>query len=356
MTYPAASSDSPTAYTGANRIIDLRSDTVTKPTPGMYAAIANAAVGDDVYGDDPTVNALEAKAVDLLGKEAAVLFPSGTQSNLAAVMVHCGRGEEYIIGTGYHIVTYEAMGTAVLGSAAPFAIPTNEAGEVPIEAIKSAVKMADPHFPVTRLLSLENTHNGKALSMDYMAKATAIAREAGLNTHLDGARVMNAAVALGVQPAEIAAYFDTVSVCLSKGLGSPVGTVLVGPSDLVAKARRVRKMLGGAMRQAGVIAACGLYALENNIDRLAEDHLHAARLAEGLKGLNVDGLEVVACNTNMVFVDFSDAFVQKLPAALMKRGVQIGGRSSRIRLVTHLDVGAQDVERVVTAFGEACAE
>lgn len=355
MTYPAASSERPATFTGANRIIDLRSDTVTRPSQGMYDAIAAASVGDDVYGDDPTVNALEAKAADLMGKEAAVLFPSGTQSNLAAVMVHCGRGEEYIIGTGYHIVTYEAMGTAVLGSVAPFAIPTNEAGEIPLDAIKSAVKMADPHFPVTRLLSLENTHNGKALSMDYMAKATAIAREAGLNTHLDGARVMNAAVALSVKPAEIAAYFDTVSVCLSKGLGSPVGTVLVGPTDMMAKARRIRKMLGGAMRQAGVIAACGLYALENNIDRLAEDHLHASRLAAGLSNLGVDGLDVVACNTNMVFVDLSEALVAKLPAALMERGVQIASRTSRVRLVTHLDVSGEDVDRVVAAFDEACS-
>jgi len=355
MTYPAASSDRPAAYTGANRIIDLRSDTVTRPSQGMYDAIASAPVGDDVYGDDPTVNALEAKAADMMGKEAAVLFPSGTQSNLAAVMAHCGRGEEYIIGTGYHIVTYEAMGTAVLGSAVPYAIPTNDAGEVPLEAIRAAVKLPDPHFPVTRLLSLENTHNGKPIAMDYMARATAIAREAGLNAHLDGARVMNAAVALGVQPAEIAAYFDTVSVCLSKGLGAPVGTVLVGPKDLIAKARRIRKMLGGAMRQAGVIAACGLYALENNIDRLAEDHLHASRLADGLEELDIDGLDVVACNTNMVFVDLSDALVARLPAELMKRGVQISSRSSRVRLVTHLDVGSEDVDRVVSAFEDACA-
>lgn len=356
MTYPAATSDRPATYTGANRIIDLRSDTVTRPSQGMYDAIASAAVGDDVYGDDPTVNALEAKAAEMMGKEAAVLFPSGTQSNLAAVMAHCGRGEEYIIGTGYHIVTYEAMGTAVLGSVAPYAIPTNEAGEIPLEAIKAAVKLPDSHFPITRLLSLENTHNGRALSMDYMAQATSIARGAGLNTHLDGARVMNAAVALGVQPMEIAAYFDTVSVCLSKGLGAPVGTVLVGPKDLIAKARRIRKMLGGAMRQAGVIAACGLYALEHNIARLAEDHLHAERLADGLRELDVDGLDVVARNTNMVFVDLSDALVAKLPAALMKRGVQIASRTSRVRLVTHLDVGAQDVERVVSAFADACAD
>lgn len=355
MTYPTASSDRPAAYTGANRIIDLRSDTVTRPSQGMYDAMAAAPVGDDVYRDDPTVNALEAKAADLMGKEAAIIFPSGTQSNLAAVMAHCGRGEEYIIGTGYHIVTYEAMGTAVLGSIAPYSIPTNEAGEIPLEAIKKAVKLPDPHFPVTRLLSLENTHNGMALSMDYMAQATGVAREAGLNTHLDGARVMNAAVALGVQPAEIAAYFDSVSVCLSKGLGSPVGTVLVGPQDLITKARRIRKMLGGAMRQAGVIAACGLYALENNIDRLAEDHLHASRMADGLKGLNVDGLDIVACNTNMVFVDMSDSMVAKLPSALMERGVQIGSRTNRVRLVTHLDVSAQDVDRVVAAFEDACA-
>lgn len=355
MTYPAASSDRPAAFSGANRIIDLRSDTVTRPSQGMYDAIASAPVGDDVYRDDPTVNALEAKAADLMGKEAAVLFPSGTQSNLAAVMAHCGRGEEYIIGTGYHIVTYEAMGTAVLGSVAAYPIPTNDAGEMPLAAIKAAVKMPDPHLPVTRLLSLENTHNGMPLSMDYMAQATGIAREAKLNTHLDGARVMNAAVALGVQPAEIAAYFDTVSVCLSKGLGAPVGSVLVGSEDLIAKARRIRKMLGGAMRQAGVIAACGLYALENNIDRLAEDHLHASQLADGLAGLDVDGLDVVACNTNMVFVDLSDSLVARLPSALLERGVQISSRSSRIRLVAHLDVSAEDIGRVVSAFGDACS-
>jgi len=351
--YPVADEVAP-APAGANRIVDLRSDTVTRPTAGMYDAMRNAPLGDDVYGDDPTVNQLQEKVAGLLGKEAALLFPSGTQSNLAAVMSHCGRGEEIIIGRGYHIVTYEAMGSAVLGSVAANVLPTNEDGQIPVDVIRSAVRPDDAHFPVTRLLSLENTHNGRVIPLTYVAEAAAAAREVGLNVHLDGARMMNAAVALGVPPASVVADIDTVSLCLSKGLGTPAGSVLAGPADFIARARRVRKMLGGGLRQAGLLAACGIYALDNHVARLAEDHARAAQLADGLSTLSDAGVTVSTVNTNMVYIDVDARHRNGLQHRLAERGVQISGRSGAIRLVVHLDVTDDDVEQVVDAFGYAC--
>ncbi len=351
--YPAA--DDPVPVTaGANRMLDLRSDTVTRPTAGMYDAMQTAPLGDDVYGDDPTVNRLQEKAASLLGKESALLFPSGTQSNLAAVMSHCARGEEFIIGKGYHIVTYEAMGSAVLGSVAASVVPTDGNGQIPIAEIRSAIKAEDPHFPVSRLLSLENTHNGRVIPLDYVAEAAAVARESGLNVHMDGARMMNAAVALDVPPSKVVADVDTVSLCLSKGLGTPAGSVLAGPSDFIARARRIRKMLGGGMRQSGILAACGIYALDNQVARLADDHANAAQLAEGLARLSGGGLSVAAHNTNMVFIDVDDRHRQGLQERLAERGVRISGRSGTIRLVLHLDISAEDIDRIVDAFGYAC--
>jgi len=333
-------------------MIDLRSDTVTRPSPAMREAMAAAEVGDDVWGDDPTVAALERAAADLLGKEAAVYVPSGTQSNLCALMAHCQRGDEYIVGDNAHTYRYEAGGGAVLGSIQPQPVRMLDDGRLDLEHVAAVVKPADSHFARSRLLCLENTHDGKVLPLEHLAEAAELARSRGLGLHLDGARLWNASVALGVAPAAVAEVFDTVSVCLSKGLGAPVGSVLVGRADLVESARRWRKMLGGGMRQAGVIAAGGLYALEHNIDRLAEDHANAERLAEGLA--KIDGVTVTGQNTNMVFARFDEAVdPQPVREALAANDmlVAINGRTSR--MVTHLDVSAPDIDAVCTVVATA---
>ena len=334
---------------------DFRSDTVTKPSPAMRAAMATAEVGDDVFGDDPTVQRLEAKAAEMLGKEAALYLPSGTQSNLVALMTHCGRGDEYIVGQMAHCYRWEAGGAAVLGSIQPQPLANQPDGTLRLEDIAEAVKPDDSHFACTRLLALENTIGGKVLSLAYMREATALARQHGLACHLDGARAFNASVALGVPIAEVAAPFDTISVCLSKGLGAPVGSTLVGSAALIAKARRIRKMVGGGLRQVGVIAAAGLYALEHNVARLAEDHANAKRLASGLAEF-VD-LSLPEPETNILFVDVAPQIAGDFAAHLAENGVaaisMYGGR--RQRWVTHLDVDAAAVEaalRVVRAFFE----
>src|SRR5450830_2001218 len=259
--------------------LDLRSDTVTRPSAAMRAAMNAADVGDDVYGDDPTINRLQEYAADLFGFEDAVFAPSGTQSNLLALLVHCGRGDEYLVGQEAHTYRYEGGGAAVLGSIQPQPIINQADGSIALADIESYIKPDDFHFARTKLLALENTINGRVLPMDYVQQATKLAHDKGLATHLDGARVCNAAVKLGVSPREITRGFDSVSVCLSKGLGAPVGSVLLGSRPLIKEAKRWRKMLGGGMRQAGVIAAGGLYALEHNVARLAEDHANAAYFA-----------------------------------------------------------------------------
>lgn len=332
---------------------DFRSDTVTRPSPAMRAAIAAAEVGDDVFGDDPTVQRLEAKAAHMLGKEAALYLPSGTQSNLVALMAHCGRGDEYIVGQMAHCYRWEAGGAAVLGSIQPQPIPNQPDGTLLLADIAEAIKPDDSHFACTRLLALENTIGGKVLSLAYMAEATALARRHGLACHLDGARVFNAATALGVTVSVVAAPFDTVSVCLSKGLGAPIGSTLVGSAALIAKARRVRKMVGGGLRQVGMIAAAGLYALEHNVARLAEDHANARRLARGLAAF--PGLTVAEPQTNILFVDLAPEIADDFGAHLAASGIgatsSYGGR--RQRWVTHLDVDAEAVDaalRVVGAF------
>src|SRR6188508_2445308 len=279
--------------------IDLRSDTVTRPGPGMRAAMAAADVGDDVFGDDPTVNRLQEVAAARFGMEAGLFFPSGTQSNLAALMAHCQRGEEVIVGQEAHTYRYEAGGMAVLGSIQPQPLANLPDGSLDLAMVEGAIKPDDSHFAITRLLALENTIGGKVLSRQYMADAIALARRRNLSLHLDGARIFNAAVKLGMPVKQLCEGFDTVSVCLSKGLGTPAGTVLVGKKDVIDRARRIRKMLGGTMRQVGILGAAGLYALEHNVDRLAEDHANAERLARGLAAL---GLPVDPVQTNMVFV------------------------------------------------------
>ena len=315
----------------------------------MREAMASAEVGDDVFGDDPTVRDLEAQVAELLGKEASVFVSSGTQSNLCALMAHCQRGDEYLVGDHAHTYMYEGGGAAVLGSIQPQTIPMLKSGMLDLNAARSAIKPDDSHFAQTRLLCLENTTDGKVIEVQDLLEGRELVDEHGLGYHLDGARLWNAAVALGINPSEIAAPFDTVSVCLSKGLGAPVGSVLAGSELLINRARKWRKMLGGAMRQVGLIAAAGKHAIENHIDRLAEDHRNAERLAEGLA--TIDGLTVDAQNTNMVFVNASQS-TDGLEQRLLDRGVitRWSGRSSR--MVLHLDVTAHDVDLAVSAIAE----
>jgi len=307
--------------------------------------MAEAEVGDDVFGDDPTVNRLQEHAASLFGFEAALLFPSGTQSNLAALMSHCQRGEEVILGSEAHSYRYEAGGLAVLGSIQPQVVPNRPDGTLDLAEVEAAIKPEDPHFPRTRLLALENTITGRVLPRKYLAEAIAVARRRNLSIHLDGARIFNAAAAQNMQVKDLCAGFDSVSSCLSKGLGAPAGTLLLSSKKLIEEARRARKILGGGMRQAGVIAAAGLYALENNVARLREDHDNAARLAKGLREL---GLEV-QLNTNMVLVKVSPSTATALAAQLQKSGVVVLPRAP-MRLVTHLDVDAAGIDRALAGF------
>jgi len=334
------------AVTGA--MIDLRSDTVTRPGPAMRGAMAAAEVGDDVFGDDPTVLRLQARTAELFGLEAALFFPSGTQSNLAALMSHCQRGEEYIVGQEAHTYRYEAGGGAVLGSIQPQPLANRPDGSLDLADIEAAIKPDDPHFARTRLVALENTIGGRVLGRPYLESAVALAERRGLATHLDGARIFNAAVKLGMPVADLCRGFDSVSVCLSKGLGAPAGTMLVGTRPVIERAKRARKILGGAMRQAGIVAAAGLYALEHHVDRLAEDHANAERLAAGLAAIR--GLEVDPPQTNMVFVRIPADRAAALKAHLEQSGV-LALIGPRTRLATHLDVSAAGIDRAIAAFG-----
>ncbi len=333
--------------------VDLRSDTVTRPTPAMRAAMATAEVGDDVFGDDPAVNALQARIASLLGKEAALFMPTGTQSNLCALMAHCGRGDEYLVGQHAHTFKYEGGGAAVLGSIQPQPIAHQADGTLALGDIAAAIKPDDLHFARTRLLALENTFGGRVMPLDWQQAATALARQHGLATHLDGARLFNAAVATAPQHGgdawaaarAMAGLYDSVSVCFSKGLGAPVGSALVGSAALIARARRHRKMLGGGLRQAGVLAAAADHALTHHVERLAVDHANAHQLAEGLAGL--PGVAVVAPDTNIVFLDLAPAIDG---AAAVRRaaaqGVLLTG-GQRLRLVTHLDVASDQIRQAV---------
>ncbi len=325
---------------------DFRSDTVTRPTPAMRAAMAGAAVGDDVLGDDPTVIALEAEVAELLGFEAAVFLPSGTQSNLVGVMTHCARGDEYIVGQEAHTYRYEAGGAAVLGSVQPQPLDNAADGTIPLPAIEAAIKPDDSHFARTRLIALENTIGGRVLPTGYAAAAREVANAHGLVMHLDGARLWNAAVKHGVPPREIARGFDSVSVCLSKGLGAPVGSVLCGNRDFIRAARRWRKMLGGGMRQAGIIAAAGRYAIAHNIARLAEDHENAARLAAGLARHRE--LAVSPAQTNMVFAGVPETIAAAFTAHLAADGVRPYGVAKQ-RWCTHLDVARADIDTALAS-------
>ncbi len=368
------------------QVVDLRSDTVTQPTPAMRAAMLAAPLGDDVFGDDPSVNALQDKIAGMLGFEAALFVPTGTQSNLCAILSHCQRGDEYIVGQMAHCYRWEGGGAAVLGSVQPQPLNHQADGTLSLADIEAAIKPDDAHFARSRLLALENTLGGKLLPFDYVQQATQLAASKGLSRHLDGARLFNAAVAQAAQtgsdgrPAagppqggatpsggsdshkvgerggvifearRIAQCFDSVSVCFSKGLGAPIGSALCGSRDFIARAHRIRKMAGGGMRQAGMLAAAASYALDHNIERLAQDHLLARRLADGLAG--IEGLQVEAPQTNMVFVDLIGAAKARstgLLSHLAERGIQATGLY-RLRFVTHLDVDAAGVDRAVAAI------
>ncbi len=337
------------------KVIDLRSDTVTKPSAEMRAAMVAAEVGDDVYGEDPTVNRLESLAAELLGKEAALFVVSGTQSNLLALLSHCERGDEYIVGQQGHTYKYEGGGAAVLGSIQPQPLDYEPDGTLDLGRVEAAIKPDDPHFAKTRLLCLENTQGGKVLPLDYLKRAHEFTLARGLGLHLDGARIFNAAVYLGVPVRTIGDQFDSVSVCLSKGLGAPVGSVLCGTRDLIGRARRWRKMVGGGMRQAGLLAAAGIYALRTNVDRLLEDHENARVLAQGLSNIPQVKLADGGAQTNMVYVRVGPRDSIPLREFLKERGILISGRGD-IRLVTHLDVDRSDIDRFVGTVKEYFAK
>ena len=335
-------------------IVDLRSDTVTRPMPGMRQAMLHAEVGDDVFGDDPTVNALQERIAAITGKEAALYMPTGTQSNLCGLLAHCQRGEEYIVGQLAHTYRYEGGGAAVLGSIQPQPLVMDAQGRMALPDIAAAIKPDDAHFARTRLLCLENTWNGHVMPHEYLTNAAALAREHGLAVHLDGARVFNAAVANAGEGGDslaalrhITDVFDSVSVCFSKGLGAPMGSALCGSKELIARAHRVRKMTGGGLRQAGVVAAAAMYALDHHVDRLRQDHAMAQRLADGLQGLS--GLAVRSAQTNIVFLDVSEGRGPALLAHLKAAGVLATGMLG-LRFVTHLDIDADAIDRAIAAI------
>lgn len=327
--------------------IDLRSDTVTRPSKGMLAAMMAAPVGDDVYGEDPTVNELEALAAGMLGTEAALYCSSGTQSNLLGLLTHCQRGDEYIVGQNAHTYLYEGGGAAVFGSIQPQPLALEPDGTLDLEKAKFLIKPDDYHFARTRLLCLENTHNGKALPLEYLEKARQFANDHNLKLHLDGARLFNAATKSECPITDITQHADTISCCLSKGLGAPVGSVLCGTKEDITTARRWRKVLGGGMRQAGIIAAAGIYALKNNIDRLEQDHANALSLARRLNDLDHISIDMSDVQTNIVFVRI-DGDIHELCRHLKDQNILIN-EANPTRMVTHLDISAEDIERVIEA-------
>jgi threonine aldolase len=327
--------------------IDLRSDTVTRPDQAMRAAMAAAEVGDDVFGEDPTVNRLQDTLAARAGMEAGLFVPSGTQSNLVALLAHCERGDEYLVGMTAHTYKYEGGGAAALGGIVPQPLDNEPDGTLHLDKVAQLIKPDDHHFARSRLLCLEDSFHGKVLPLAYFQAAAAFTQARGLKLHLDGARAFNSVVARGGELRDVTRCFDSVSICLSKGLGAPAGSVLLGTREFIARAHRWRKVTGGGMRQAGILAAAGLHALEHNVARLATDHTNAARLAEGLARL--PALKVEATPTNMVFVGLPRAQVQPLAAFLSSRGIVVLP-GERLRLVTHLDVAPDDVPFVVQAF------
>ncbi|MCF2856138.1 low-specificity L-threonine aldolase [Pseudoalteromonas sp. SMS1] len=329
-------------------MIDLRSDTVTQPCKDMRRLMSNAMVGDDVYGDDPTVNELERYSATTHGFDASLFVTSGTQANLLAIMAHCERGEEYICGQSAHNYRYEAGGAAVLGSVQPQPIENEADGSICLDKVRSVIKPNDFHFAKTKMLSLENTIGGKVLALDYLSSARALTKKYGLKLHLDGARVYNAKVALNVDIQDISKHFDSMTICLSKGLGAPVGSLLLGDVELIDKARRIRKMLGGGMRQAGILAAAGLYALKNNVERLAEDHDNAAYLAQRVNELPGFDSSAYQVQTNLVFLDVNQEIdMMQFSKAMFDQGINITPGYQGMRLVTHSGIKRADIDTFI---------
>lgn len=358
-------------------MIDLRSDTVTRPTDAMQQSMLAAPVGDDVFGDDPSVNALQQQACDLLGFEAALFAPSGTMTNLIALMSHCQRGDEAIVGQQWHTYKWEAGGMAVLGSIQPQPLAHQADGSLALTDILAAIKPDDPHFARTRLVVIENTTGGQVLSLDYMQQVQQLCREQGLACHIDGARIFNAAVAIGqsqqqdpyLVARQLVAGYDSISVCLSKGLGAPVGSLLLGSAAFIARARRIRKMLGGGMRQAGILAAAGSYALQHHVRRLEDDHLHARLLAQGLAAAVVKhqlqaSFYCHPVQTNILFCDLAPALADIFRRQLAEQGIlctagtyqSMDGQRCRLRFVTHLDVSLTQIQHVLTVSEQLLAQ
>ncbi len=342
----------PSTQTNKSAFIDLRSDTVTRPTAGMREVMAMAEVGDDVYGDDPTVNALEDRVANLLSKDAGLFVVSGTQSNLVALLSHCQRGDELLVGDCYHINRHETGGVSVLGGVKMDAIKTDTRGLMEASDVKKAIKADDIHYPITRLLCLENTVSGCVHDVAAVTTLADTAKKHGLSAHLDGARLMNAAIKLGVSARQIVKSVDTVSLCLSKGLGAPAGSVLLGPKDFIMRARRMRKLVGGGMRQAGILAAAGIYALDHHVERLAEDHSNAIRLADQLSQIGDVSVNMDRVETNMVFMSVPDNAGDPLRKHLASRGILLGGGENIIRLVTHLDISVSEIDQLAAEIAD----
>ena len=341
--------------------IDLRSDTFTLPDAAMREAMAGAELGDDVWGEDPTVNRLQERSAELTGTEAALFVPSGSMANLVSLLAHGERGDEYIVGGDAHIFVYEAGSGAAVGGMHPHTLPNNADGTIDLDLVEAAVRPADSHFARTRLLCLENTHNrcwGSPLSLDYLDAARALADAHALKLHLDGARIFNASVATGVAVADFAARADSLSFCLSKGLGAPVGSLVCGSRAFIDRCHRMRKQLGGGMRQAGVLAAAGLHALEHNVERLAGDHANARRLAEGVAGIAGLATEVERVRTNIVYLDITREGLgaEDLVARCAEKGLLfLGEKGRRLRMVTHLDLSRAEIEEALVVLGDVMA-
>lgn len=333
-----------------NNLIDYRSDTVTRPSAAMKRAAMDCLLGDDVYGEDPTANALEEKMAAMLGKEAGLFLPTGSMSNLVAMLSHCDRGEEVLVGDQYHIYNAEGHGASVLGSIALDPLKTDQFGSVNIDDVLGSIKPDDSHYAITKLLCLENTVSGCVQNQDDMDAVAIAAQDHGLKVHLDGARLFHAVVAQGENIADLVKNMDSVSLCLSKGVGAPVGSVLVGSKDFIKYGRRQRKLLGGGMRQIGILAACGIYGLDNNIERLADDHKNAKRLATELSTIGQLSINMETVQTNMLHITPQSDDASTLQSYLYERNILIGGPNPTARMVMHMDISEDDIDVTIKAF------
>jgi threonine aldolase len=343
--------DGMTSALGQSNFVDLRSDTVTRPSDAMKQAAMDCPLGDDVYGEDPTVNKLEKNMAEMLGKEAGLFLPTGSMSNLVSLLAHCQRGEEVLVGDQYHIYRDEARAASVLGGIAMEPLETNAFGAVNLDDVVAMIKPDDSHCAITKLLSLENTVAGCVQNQREIDAIAIAAKKNGLSVHLDGARLFNAAAAQECHVSKLVKNMDTVSLCLSKGVGAPAGSIMVGPKHLVDYARRQRKMLGGGMRQAGILAACCLYGIEHNVPKLKEDHQKTKRLSEALSKIEQLGINQDMVQTNMLFLNPGEEDASALKAFLNEKGIFIGGQA-KARLVVHLDISENDIDRIIDAFND----